>query len=67
MYHDVVACGPLRGQRWFLEDVGVYVLLRHELFVKVELAGHLDDMLLAVVLRFSGFIEGHKGMVGAQC
>ncbi len=42
-------------------------LLCHEIFVEVELAQHLEDMLPAAVLRFSGLIEGHKGAVGAGC
>jgi hypothetical protein len=44
----------------------VYVLLHHELFVEVESARHLEDMLPAVVLCFSGLREGHKGAVGAR-
>ncbi len=55
MNRDVVARGSLRGRKWFLEDVGVDVLLRSEFFVKVELAGHLEDVLPSVVLCFSGF------------
>jgi hypothetical protein len=45
----------------------VHVLLCRELFVKVESAMHLEDMFPAVVLHFSGFIEGYKSAVGAQC
>ncbi len=67
MYCDIVARGSLRGQRWFLEDVGMEVLLRRELFAKVELAEHLDYMLPMVILHFSGFIEGHIGAVGVRC
>ncbi len=33
----------------------------------MELAGHLGDMLKAMILCFSGFIEGYKGAVGARC
>ncbi len=55
MYCEVVARGSLRGCKWFLEDAGVDVLFGSELFVKVELAGHLEDMLPLVVLCFSGF------------
>ncbi len=65
MYRDVVARGSIRGQRWFHKDVGVDVLLCHELFVGMELAGHLEYMLPLVILCFSGFAEGNKGAIGA--
>jgi hypothetical protein len=45
----------------------MHVLLGRKLFVEVELAGHLEDMLPAMILCFSGFVEGKKGAVGAQC
>ncbi len=48
-------------------DVGVYILFGGELFVEVELARHLEDVLSMVVLGFSGFIECHKGAVDARC
>ncbi len=43
------------------------VLLRRELFLKMESAGNLEDMLLLVILCFGGFTEGNKGAIGAQC
>ncbi len=43
------------------------VLLGGELFVQVELAMHLEDVLLLVVLRFRGFKQCHEGMVGTRC
>ncbi len=42
-------------------------LFGSEIFVEVDPAGHLEDVLLMVVLGFSGFVECHKGAVGAQC
>ena len=48
-------------------DVGVYVLFGGKLFVEVEPARHLEDVLLTVVPGFSGFVECHKGAVGARC
>ncbi len=54
MYCEVVACGSLRGSKCFLEDAGVDILFGSEFFVKVELAGHLEDVLPLVVLCFSG-------------
>jgi hypothetical protein len=43
------------------------VLFSGEIFVQVELAGHLEDVLPPMVLRFRGFKQCHKGTVGAQC
>ncbi len=43
------------------------VLFGGEIFVQVESAGHLEDVLLLMVLRFRGFKQCHKGTVGAQC
>jgi hypothetical protein len=45
----------------------MHILLGRKLFVKVESAGHLEDMLPAMILCFSGFIEGYEGAVGAGC
>ncbi len=67
MYRDVVACGSLREQRWFLEDVGMHVLFGCEFLVAVESTRNLDDVLPLVVLCIRGFVEGHKSAVGAQC
>ncbi len=44
----------------------MHVLFGCEFFVKVESTRHLEDVLPVVVLHFSGFVEGHKGAVGAQ-
>jgi hypothetical protein len=43
------------------------VLFGGELFVQVESAGHLEDMLPLVVLCFRSFKQCHKGTVGARC
>jgi hypothetical protein len=45
----------------------MHILLGRKLFVAVESAGDLEDMLPAMVLYFSSFIEGYKGAVGARC
>ncbi len=67
MYRDVVFCFFLRGHVWLLLNVGMYILFCHEFFVEVESARHLEDKHPAVVLSFSGFIEGYKGALGVQC
>jgi hypothetical protein len=64
---EVVASGSLRVRNRFLGDVGMDVLFSGELFVQVEPAGHLEDVLLSMVLRFRGFKQCHEGTVGAQC
>ncbi len=43
------------------------VLFGGEIFVQVESAGHLEDVLPSMVLRFCGFKQCHKGTVGARC
>ncbi len=43
------------------------VLFGGELFIQVESAGHLEDVLPLMVLRFRGFKQCHEGTVGAQC
>ncbi len=67
MNRDIVARGSLRGRKWLLGDLGVDVLFCSEFLIKVESSRHLENVLLAVVLRFSGFIEREKGAVGAGC
>ncbi len=58
---------PQRVRDGFLGDVGMDVLFGGEIFVQVESAGHLEDVLLLMVLRFRDFKQCHKGTVGAQC
>ncbi len=67
MHGEVIVCGSLRVRNGFLGDVGMDVLFGSELFVQVESAGHLEDMLPLMVLRFRGFKQCHEGTVGAQC
>ncbi len=67
MHGEVVACGSLRVRNGFLGDVGMDILFGGEIFVQVELAGHLEDVLPLMVLRFRGFKQCHEGTVGAQC
>ncbi len=67
MHGEVVACGSLRVRDRFLEDVGTNVLFGGELFVQVESAGHLENVLSLVVLRFHGFKQCHEGTVGTRC
>ncbi len=67
MHGGVVAHGSLRVRKGFLGDVGMDVLFGGELFIQVEFARHLEDMLPLVVLRFCGFKKCHKGTVGARC
>jgi hypothetical protein len=43
------------------------VLFGGEIFMQVESAGHLEDVLPSVVLRFRGLKQCHKGTVGTQC
>ncbi len=43
------------------------ILFGGEIFIQVESAGHLEDALLSMVLRFRGLKQCHKGTVGAQC
>jgi hypothetical protein len=67
LHGEVIARGSLRVRNGFLGDVGMDVLFGSEIFVQVELAGHLEDVLLSMVLRFRGFKQCHKGMLGARC
>jgi hypothetical protein len=41
------------------------VLFGGEIFVQLESAGHLEDVLPLVVLRFHGFKQCHEGTEGA--
>ncbi len=43
------------------------VFFSGELFVQVESARYLESVLPSVVLRFRGFKQCHKGMVGTRC
>jgi hypothetical protein len=43
------------------------VLFGGELFVQVESARHLEDVLPSVILRFRGFKQCHESTVGTQC
>ncbi len=43
------------------------VLFGGEIFVQVESAEHLEDVIPLMVLRFRGFKQCHEGTVGAQC
>jgi hypothetical protein len=45
----------------------MHIFLCRELFIKLELAGHLKDMLPAVVLCLSSFTKCQKGEVDSQC
>ncbi len=67
MHGEVVARGSLGVHNGFLGDVGMDVLFGGEIFVQVESAGHLEGMLLSMVLHFYGFKQCHEGTVGAQC
>ncbi len=67
MHGEVVARGSLRVRNGFLGNVGIDVLFGGEIFVQVESAGHLKDVLPSMVLRFRGFKQCHKGTVGVRC
>ncbi len=67
LHCHVVACGSLRGWRRLPLDDGMHIFLHHKLFIKLELAGHLKDMLPVVVLCLGSFTKGHEGVVGARC
>jgi hypothetical protein len=43
------------------------VLFGGEIFVQVEPARHLEDMLPSMVLHFRGFKQCLEGTVGARC
>jgi hypothetical protein len=65
LHGEVVACGSLRVCNGFLGDVGMDVLFGGEIFVQVELARRLEDVLPSMVLRFRGFKQCREGTVGA--
>jgi hypothetical protein len=67
LHGEVLARGSLRVRDRFLDDVGMDIFFGGELFMQVESAGHLEDVLPLVVLRFRGFKQCHKGTVGARC